>query len=337
MHMNSKTKKLTPLKISRFFKIFATFVALLLAHAVLTPAWAQTQTPAPSSVRGSADNTGVFELGEAFVAPGAVDKQQTRLIFYRGNNSSFKGGASIYFNGRYHTTVERNAYSVLCVNPGSVNLGVKPVLVGRKVKDGFDSVSTVELQGGRNLYVRVDEERVIKVLQPVNEAEALAELAGTREQIHTISRVTPGQVCRTAVAETPKPIVVVQTITLAADALFDFAGSDRKALGVQGRVVLDNLIANVRANYTNVDHMDVIGHADPIGSEVQNDRLSYERAQTVRDYLQVNGMQSTRITAQGRGASVLVETNCGRTATATDIACNSPNRRVTVEISGTRR
>jgi OOP family OmpA-OmpF porin len=126
-------------------------------------------------------------------------------------------------------------------------------------------------------------------------------------------------------------------MSLGADALFDFAGSGRKALGVQGRVVLDNLMNNVRANYSIVNHVRVIGYADPIGSEQQNERLSYERAQTVKEYLQENGLQSTRITAQGRGASALVVSTCGRAATDADIACNSPNRRVMVEISGTRR
>jgi OOP family OmpA-OmpF porin len=319
-------------------KLCSAISALLLIQGLFTSSLAQAQSASPQSVSGSANNTGVFELGDAFVAPGSVDKQQTRLIFYRTSNSSFKGGASIYFDGMYHATLGRSSYSVLCVNPSvAVNLGVKPVWAGRQVKDNYDSTNAVELQGGRNQYVRVVEERLIKVLQPVSEAEALAELAGTREQIHTLSRVTSAQVCRSLFAETPKPSEPVQTITLAADALFDFAGSDRKALGVQGRVALDNLIANVQANYTSINQLDVLGHTDPIGSDQQNDRLSIERAQTVKSYLQQNGLQSTRITAQGRGASVLVVNTCGRAATAADIACNSPNRRVTVEIRGTRR
>jgi OOP family OmpA-OmpF porin len=119
--------------------------------------------------------------------------------------------------------------------------------------------------------------------------------------------------------------------------LFNFAGSDRKALGVNGQAELDNLIANIQANYSSINQLDVIGHADPMGTEQQNNRLSLRRAQTVRDYLQENGLQSTRLTVQGRGASVPVVSNCGRTVTAANIACNSPNRRVAVEIRGTKR
>lgn len=323
--------------------IYVASCALLLAQGVFTMPVAHAQTASTPKLTGVNENSGVFELGDAFAPPSAVDKQQTRLIFYRASTSSFKGSASIYFNGMYHTSLARNAFSSLCASPGLANLGVKPVMVGRQVKDNFDSINALDLQGGRNHYVRLVEDRSIKVLQPVSEPEALAELAATREQIHTLSRVTPAQVCRNAGAQTSrpneqaKPNEPTQTITLGADALFDFASSDRKALGAQGRMALNNLIANAKANYSSIQYMDVTGHADPIGTAQQNERLSLERAQTVRDYLQENGLQSTRITSQGRGASALVVSTCGRAATAKDIACNSPNRRVTVEISGIRR
>lgn len=335
--MTSQERSPASAKKPCYSKLFVLVCAFVAMDVVITPTWAQAQSTPRSSVTSSAQNAGAFELGEAFVAPGSVAKQQTRLIFYRANTSSFQGGASIYFNDMYHATLERNAYSFLCVNPGAVNLGVKPVKVGSQDKDRYDSISALELQAGGNQYVRVVEDGVIKVLQPVREAEALLEIAGSREQIHTLSRVTPAQVCRHSVAETPKPKEPVQTMSLGADALFDFAGSGRKALGVQGRVVLDNLMNNVRANYSIVNHVRVIGYADPIGSEQQNERLSFERAQTVKEYLQENGLQSSRITAQGRGSSALVVSTCGRAATEADIACNSPNRRVMVEISGTRR
>ncbi len=320
-----------------FSYIYAMVNACLLISGACLASLATAQTAFQSSLSGAGDKAGVFELGDVFVAPGGVDQQQMRLTFYRARTSTFKGSTSIYFNGMYHATLARSAFSSLCASPGLVNLGIKPVKVGDQIKDNFESISELELQGGRNYYMRVVEDRNVKVLQPVSESEALAELAGTREQIHTISRVTPAQVCRSAGAAAPRPSEPVQTITLSADALFEFAASDRNALGAQGRMALDNLIANVKANYSSIKHLNVFGHADPIGTAQLNERLSSERAKTVRDYLQENGLQSTLITAQGLGANALVVSTCGRTATAKDIACNSPNRRVTVEISGTSR
>jgi OOP family OmpA-OmpF porin len=129
----------------------------------------------------------------------------------------------------------------------------------------------------------------------------------------------------------------VQNITWGTDALFEFAGHDRKALGTQGRTALDNLIANVKANYSSIDHIHVLGYADPIGESQVNDRLASDRAQTVREYLQENGLHTTRITSEGRGSKALVIATCGRQAKAEDIACNAPNRRVKVVISGVMR
>lgn len=309
-----------------------------MASGSLLPAEAQAQNTAatPPSLSNTPNSAGLFDLGDAFTPPAKVDKQQTRLILYRASTSLFKGAASVYFNGMYHASLERNAFSTLCASPGVAKLAVKPVTAGRQVKEGFDSISAFELQGGRNQYVRVVEDKNLKVLQPVSEQEALAELGTAREQIHTLSRVTPAQICLNATAEVA-PSPQVQTLTLGADALFDFASSDRKALGAQGRVALDNLIANVKSNYNRIDRIHVMGHADPIGSEQLNDRLSNERAQTVRDYLQENGLSSTRITSEGRGSSAPLVSTCGRSAMPKDIACNSPNRRVTVEISGAMR
>eukprot|EP01030_Chromulinospumella_sphaerica_P005148 gene5148-5034_t len=101
-------------------------------------------------------------------------------------------------------------------------------------------------------------------------------------------------------------------------------------LGAQGHIALDNLIANVKANYSSIERIHVLGYADPIGEAQVNDRLASVRAQTVREYLKENGLQSTLITSEGRGSNALVVATCGRLAQAEDIACNAPNRRVKV-------
>ncbi|WP_158272890.1 OmpA family protein [Limnohabitans sp. T6-5] len=277
------------------------------------------------------------------------------MIFYRSATSNFKGGATVYFNGMYHATLARNAYTSLCVSPGIGTVGIKAVMVGAPSKTNLDSTSALEMQGGRNQYIRVIEDQNIQVIQPVKEQEALAELTTSRAQIHTLSRVVPVQTCNSTAAQvaatnevaptpTPQPVtptapasVSVQNITWGADALFEFAGYDRKALGAQGRIALDNLIANVKANYSSIEHIHVLGYADPIGEEQVNDRLAGDRAETVREYLKENGLHTTRITSEGRGSKALVIATCGRQAKAEDIACNAPNRRVKVVISGVMR
>ena len=46
----------------------------------------------------------------------------------------------------------------------------------------------------------------------------------------------------------------------------------------------------------------VVGHTDSTGTEAVNERLSLERAESVRDYLADRGVARSRIDAAGRGA-----------------------------------
>lgn len=184
------------------------------------------------------------------------------------------------------------------------------------------------------------------MLQPVNAQEALTELSNTREQIHTVSRVPEASDCNTkrapaapapAYAAAPAPAAVPQTVTLAADALFAFGRSDLYAMSPIGRASLDALIMRMRNEYIKLDRLHVIGHADPIGQPASNDRLSMERAQTVRDYLYQSGLSNIQITSEGRGSREPAVTQCGWGASPEAIACHAPNRRVVIEIIGARR
>jgi outer membrane protein OmpA-like peptidoglycan-associated protein len=73
--------------------------------------------------------------------------------------------------------------------------------------------------------------------------------------------------------------------------------------------------------------MQVEGYTDNIGSDEYNQKLSQERADAVREYLQSNGVPDTNITAQGFGKTHPIadnSTNSGR----------AQNRRVEMVVSG---
>lgn len=133
-----------------------------------------------------------------------------------------------------------------------------------------------------------------------------------------------------APAPAPQPVVV----NLAASALFDF---DQSVLKPAGRQELDNLIRQI--NGMSYDTVIVIGHTDRIGTRDYNLGLSERRANTVRDYLVQGGIQSGRITARGvaNDDPVTSPSDCrGLGSNAATIACLEPDRRVVVEIHGTR-
>ena len=137
------------------------------------------------------------------------------------------------------------------------------------------------------------------------------------------------------VVEAPPPAPATQKFTLSADALFDF---DKTALKPEGRRKLDELADALRGKQH--DTIVATGHTDRIGSVRYNQRLSERRAETVKKYLQSKGLDVGKITAVGKGKSepIMKATDCRgpRMTRAAVRACLQPDRRVDIEISGSK-
>jgi OmpA-OmpF porin, OOP family len=136
--------------------------------------------------------------------------------------------------------------------------------------------------------------------------------------------------------EPPRP--VIQKLTLATDVLFDFNKSELKE---SGKKRLDELASQVKD--ANVDEIIAIGHADRIASEDYNQKLSEERAQAVKDYLASKVANANKVTAQGKGESAPVTgEDCKKMGPETAankklVACLQPDRRVEIEVLGSRQ
>jgi OmpA-OmpF porin, OOP family len=228
-------------------------------------------------------------------------------------------------------------YSELCIAPAQIKAGVRYRDVERNANAErlMDSISEIPLQDGRTLYVRVQEQAIRSgkprmVLVPVDQDQAVRELAGTRLQMHTVSRVKGRQPCQ-AVA-----VQATEAITLAGDTLFKFNRSDRAGLTDAGIQALEQLMMQLRSRYKSVEHVHLIGYTDPLGTDAYNQRLSHQRASTVSEYMQISPLLRGRVTTEGRGAKDLVVTDCGNTPTPQTQACNQPNRRVVVQVTGVR-
>lgn len=134
----------------------------------------------------------------------------------------------------------------------------------------------------------------------------------------------------------PAPIAAVampQKISFSGDALFAF---DKSALQPEGRVLLDGLVKQL--NGATFDNLSVTGHADRIGSASYNQKLSEQRAQTVKTYLVSQNIQANRIDAAGKGETqpVTKAGDCKGGKSAKLIACLQPDRRVDVEMKGSK-
>ena len=90
---------------------------------------------------------------------------------------------------------------------------------------------------------------------------------------------------------------------------------------------------------TTFDTITVQGHADRIGTTAYNQTLSLDRAEAVKAYLVGKGtIDASRITATGRSEQepVTVPEACQGAVTPALIHCLQPDRRVEIEVNGTR-
>lgn len=145
------------------------------------------------------------------------------------------------------------------------------------------------------------------------------------------------------VAATPEPMLLPPTavpqkmapqkVSFSADALFAF---DKSTLKPEGKLELDGLARDL--NGVSYDAIHVTGHTDRIGSIKYNQKLSEERANAVRDYLVSKDIAANRITVEGKGElqPTTQPGDCTGPKSKKLIACLQPDRRVDIEVSGTK-
>jgi OOP family OmpA-OmpF porin len=103
-------------------------------------------------------------------------------------------------------------------------------------------------------------------------------------------------------------------------------------------VALDAFAAQLKG--AQFDVITVTGYTDRIGSHAYNMKLSMRRAESVKSYLVVAaGIPADKVTARGADGEdpVTKPDECpGQRRTPKLIACLQPDRRVDVEVVGTR-
>lgn len=137
-------------------------------------------------------------------------------------------------------------------------------------------------------------------------------------------------------AATPKPEpqkLLPQKINFSADALFDFNKSE---LRPGGKTMLEDLTRVLQGAKYEV--ILAIGHADRVGGLAYNQKLSVRRAETVKKFLVEKGIAPNRVYAEGKGKTqpLTKATDCRMKNRKAMIACLQPDRRVDVEVTGTK-
>ena len=151
----------------------------------------------------------------------------------------------------------------------------------------------------------------------------------------------PKEVCEPAKAATPAakgaaaggPKPAGEKITVAADALFDF---NKAVLRPAGKAKLDELVSKAKA--IKLEVILAVGHTDRIGGDAYNQKLSEKRAAAVKEYLVSKGIEANRVYTEGKGEKQPVTGDkCkGNAKTKALIDCLQPDRRVDIEVIGTK-
>jgi OOP family OmpA-OmpF porin len=147
-----------------------------------------------------------------------------------------------------------------------------------------------------------------------------------------VAQAAPPVVAAPAPAPPPPPR---RRVSFSAESLFAF---DQSTVKPEGKAALDRFAAETRG--TEFQMIRVEGHTDRLGTTAYNERLSQRRAEAVKAYLvSAAGIEGNRINAVAKGESVPVtkpEDCKGSKPSASLIACLQPDRRVEIEVTGTR-
>jgi OOP family OmpA-OmpF porin len=190
-------------------------------------------------------------------------------------------------------------------------------------------------------YAAADEEEEIEDLgtQPDDSGTAsfAEEKRAVADNVVGEPKIYPDEPAPKAAPATPqKPVPAAPktvTVNFETEPLFSF---DRSTIRADQRVKLDELISGLSG--TRYDSITVVGHADRIGTDAYNKKLSERRASAVKAYLVKKGIPSDKIQTEGRGEKESVTgAACNKARGKALISCLQPDRRVDVSVSGTKQ
>lgn len=268
------------------------------------------------------DLVGTLPLTENLSAIGRVGAQRASA------RDSFSGtGAVTVLNANPHKSEVNYKFGA------GLQYAFSPSLLMRAEAERYRINDAVGNHGGVNLFS-------VSLVIPFGRAPAVVARAPAPVYVAPEPAPAPAPVVVAAAPVAPPVAPVVapperKRVSFSADSLFSFDKSDIRA---EGKAELDGFAKQLQG--TRFDVVTVEGHTDRLGSTAYNQRLSEQRANSVKTYLVTSGgVDATKVSAVGKGESTAVtkpEDCKGTKPTPKLIACLQPDRRVDVEVVGTR-
>jgi len=171
--------------------------------------------------------------------------------------------------------------------------------------------------------------------------DEIAEAQALSEQCHPA--VAP-VVAAAPVTATPVPSAVAPAgdarFVLNANVVFDFDRSAAADIRATGREQIDKLLHTIATSHLRVVSVKLVGHADRLngtGKSAYNQRLSEQRAETVRALLVERGIDAGAIDVEARGDTGQVEPCSAKPHSTAELEeCLLPNRRVEIVVTAVK-
>ena len=258
-----------------------------------------------------------------------VPADRASVVFYRQADALDGPTVNIYTNNQYMGSLQPNAYRQEIVCAKNQRFFAEFTKWDKAYLEKASKGNYYNLPEGAVSFFRVvKNENGHPELEAVSPEQAESEMKGVKRQNHTLSRVSANQDCSS---------FVMKKYTLEASALFYFNKSSYQDMLQKGKEEIAAIAQEIQQNAGQIGGISVIGHTDPEGRHDYNDKLSYQRAATVKQALEENGVSSHLILPEGKGARELVISNCRvkYPNNAKDRQeCDQPNRRVEIVVHG---
>jgi outer membrane protein OmpA-like peptidoglycan-associated protein len=243
-------------------------------------------------------------LGDTYAGVKSVADEQTRIVLYRPSVPDTAGVVSVYLNGRYHASLQKEAFTVVCLSGKKTDVRTRYLPnQSTDIRPELDTYLAIAINGGQSVYLRITEgENTTSRIDLVAPQVALKDLTDAHQQMHTLSRVPGAQACREA--EETRFAFDPNIITFGSDAIFEHKKTDIHAISTQGRQELQQIVEKINIKYKTFKtvKVHVVGFADDEADDVLNRRISQQRAQSVRAFFKAQGLRSTALTHEGRGS-----------------------------------
>lgn len=322
-----------------------TLIAVVLLLAGCTSSIPKAESPWLSKPLVYADSFSVPHL----------ESGKAGLVLYRPHEAGQEGSAkpiNVFVAGSYLTSLLPGGFTVASVCPGTVRMaGYEAVAEEVRAANSLPA-HALAVVANQSSYYEITQSRVPGDVEVRQTSATEAASARLQQQSHTIPRLTslpcPSPAPEPVVAPVPPPALVAvvpapqpeartEKRSLSADTLFLFGKGGKSDLVRGSRPKISALAMQLQRDYQRIDHIEVVGHSDPVGSVTTNQKLSLQRATTVAGLLQEDGIGADRISASGKGASELAVASCRQKSPKARNRCNQPNRRVELLITGVRR